>query len=128
VAANACVSSLEAELGASRKAWDAATAAKIACEKSTKLALARAKKVEKALSDANNEHIQREQAVVERLNKMFALAGGEYHAFLFFVELPALMLSDMFFFLYLLFPWLCRSYWGVLIIFAAGRRFSHGRN
>jgi hypothetical protein len=127
-AANARISSLEAELGASRKAWDAATAAKTATEKSTKSALARAKKVEKSLSDANNEHIQREQAVVERLNKMSALAGGEYHAFLFFVELPALMLSDLFFFLYLLFPWLCRSYWGVLIIVAAGRRFSHGRN
>jgi hypothetical protein len=127
-AANARISSLEAKLGASRKAWDAATAAKTATEESTKSALARAKKAEKALSDANNEHIQREQAVVEWLNKMSALAGGDYHAFLFFVELPALMLSNQFFFLYLLFPWLHRSYWGVLIIFAAGRRFSHGRN
>jgi hypothetical protein len=40
--------------------------------------LARAKKVEKALSDANKEHIQWEQAVIERLNKMFGLTGGEY--------------------------------------------------
>jgi hypothetical protein len=48
------------------------------------------KKAEKALSDANNAHLQREHAVTERLNKMSALARGEYHAFLFFVELPAL--------------------------------------
>jgi septal ring factor EnvC (AmiA/AmiB activator) len=83
-AANARISSLEAELKASRKAWDAATAAKTTAEKSTKSALARAKKVEKALSDANKEHIQREQAVTERLNKIYALAGGAYHAFPFF--------------------------------------------
>jgi hypothetical protein len=43
--------------------------------------LARAKKAEKALSDANKEHIQREQPVIERLNKMSALAGGKYHDF-----------------------------------------------
>jgi hypothetical protein len=46
--------------------------------------LARARKAEKALSDANKEHIQREQAVIEQLNKMSALAGGAYHAFPFF--------------------------------------------
>jgi cob(I)alamin adenosyltransferase len=74
--ANARISSLEAELETSRKAWDAATA-----EKSSKLALARAKKAEKALSDANKEHIQQEQVMTLRLNKMSALAGGKYHAF-----------------------------------------------
>jgi hypothetical protein len=89
-AANAHVSSLEAELEASRKAFDAATAAKTSAEKSSKLALARSKKAEKALSDANNAHLQREQAVTKRFNKMSALAGGEYHAFLFFIEFPAL--------------------------------------
>jgi hypothetical protein len=77
-AANARISSLEAELEASRKAWYAATAAKATAEKSTKSALAKAKKAEKALSDANKEHIQREHAVIDRLNKMSALAGGEY--------------------------------------------------
>jgi hypothetical protein len=46
--------------------------------------LARAKKAEKALSDANKQHIQREQAVTEWLNNMSALAGGEYHAFSLF--------------------------------------------
>jgi hypothetical protein len=83
-AANACISSLEAELKASTKAWDVATAAKTTAEKSTKSALARAKKAEKALSNANKEHIQQEHAVIERLNKMSALAGGEYHAFSLF--------------------------------------------
>jgi hypothetical protein len=102
-AANTHISSLEAELKASRKAWDVATAAKTTTEKSAKSALARAKKAEKALSDANKEHIQREQAITKRLNKMSALAGGEYHAFPFFVELPTLMLADVCFFLCLCF-------------------------
>jgi hypothetical protein len=82
--ANACISSLEAELKVSRKAFDAATTAKVNAEKSTKSALAKAKKAEKALSDANKEHIQREQAMTDRLNKMSAIAGGTYYAFPFF--------------------------------------------
>jgi hypothetical protein len=100
-AANACISSLEAELKASRKAFDAVAAAKTAAEKSTKSALAMAKKAEKALADVNQGHIQREQVVTECLNiteclnKMSALAGGKYHAFPFFVELPTLMLADV---------------------------------
>jgi uncharacterized protein YlxW (UPF0749 family) len=98
-AANARVSSLEAELEASRKSWDAVTAAKTTAKKSTKSALARAKKAEKALADANKEHIQWEQAVTERLNKMSALAGGKYHAFPFFIELPIPILADVCFFL-----------------------------
>jgi hypothetical protein len=109
-AASARISSLEAELEASKKAWDVATAAKTTAEKSTKSALARAKKAEKALSDTNKEHIQWEQAMTEWLNKMSVLARGEYHAFPFFVELPALMLADVCFFLCLLFPWLRRTY------------------
>jgi hypothetical protein len=44
----------------SRKAFDAATAAKTSVEKSSKSALVRVKKAEKALSDANNTHLQRE--------------------------------------------------------------------
>jgi hypothetical protein len=76
--------SLKAELEASWKAFDAATAAKVNAEKSTKLALAKAKKAEKALTDANKEHLQREQDVAERLNKMSAAAGGTYYTFLSF--------------------------------------------
>jgi hypothetical protein len=66
--ANACISSLEAELEASRKAWDVSATAKTAAEKSTKLAVAKAKKVEKALADADRECVQREQAITKRLN------------------------------------------------------------
>jgi septal ring factor EnvC (AmiA/AmiB activator) len=83
-AANARISSLEAELKASRKAFDDAAAAKTTTEKSTKSAVARAKKAEKALGEANKERVQQEQAVTEWLNKMSALAGGKYHAFPFF--------------------------------------------
>jgi hypothetical protein len=54
--ANARIASLEAELSASRKAYDVATAAKANAEKSQKSALAKAKKTEKALADANKEH------------------------------------------------------------------------
>jgi hypothetical protein len=81
LAANARISSLEVELEASRKAFDAAATTKTTAEKSTKSALARAKKAEKALADANQGRIQREQAITERLNKISALAGGKYHAF-----------------------------------------------
>jgi hypothetical protein len=68
--------SLEAKLNASRKAFDAATAAKVSAEKSTKATLFKVKKTEKALADANKEYLQREQAVTERLNTMSAAAGG----------------------------------------------------
>jgi hypothetical protein len=85
-AANARISSLEAKLEASRKAFDAATAAKTTAEKSTKSAVARAKKAEEALADSNKEHIQRDQAVTKHLNKMSALAGGKYCALPFFAE------------------------------------------
>jgi septal ring factor EnvC (AmiA/AmiB activator) len=84
VTANAHISSLEAELDAFRKAFDATTAAKANAEKSTKSALAKVKKAEKALTDANKEHLQREQAVAERLNTMSTAAGGTYYTFLSF--------------------------------------------
>jgi hypothetical protein len=76
--ANARIASLEAELSASRRAFDVATAARANAEKSHKSALAKAKKAEKALADANKEHLQREQAVAERLHTMSATAGGTY--------------------------------------------------
>jgi septal ring factor EnvC (AmiA/AmiB activator) len=103
-AANARISSLEAELEASRKAFDAAAAAKTTAEKSTKSALAKAKKAERALIDANQGRIQREQAVTEHLNKISALAGGKYHAFPFFVGFPILILIDVCFLILCLCP------------------------
>jgi chromosome segregation ATPase len=81
--ANARISSLEAKLEASRRAFDAATAAKTNAEKSSKSALDKAKKMEKSLADLKKERTQRHQAVALRLNKMSALAGGKYHAFSF---------------------------------------------
>jgi hypothetical protein len=76
--ANARIASLEAELKASRKAWDVATAAKVAAEKFAKLAAAKAKKAEKALADDDQGHVQREQAITKRLNHISTLAGGKY--------------------------------------------------
>jgi hypothetical protein len=49
-AANARILSLEAELEASRKAWDVVAATKTAAEKSTKSTVAKAKKAKKALA------------------------------------------------------------------------------
>jgi hypothetical protein len=76
--ANARIASLEAELIVSQKAFDSATAAKANAEKLHKTAVAKAKKVEKALADANKEHLQQEQAVAEWLNTISAAAGGTY--------------------------------------------------
>jgi CBS domain containing-hemolysin-like protein len=99
---------LEAELSASQKAFDAATAAKVSAEKSNKSALAKAKKADKALADANKEHLQREQAVTERLNTMSAAAGGTYCTLLFLWFACFLILSYIFFFCYFLSSWFYR--------------------
>jgi hypothetical protein len=112
-AANARISSLEAKLAASRKAWDVAAAAKTTAEKSTKSALAKAKKAEKALADANQERIQRDQALTKCLNQILALAGGKYHAFPFFVDLPILILTDVCFLIFCLCPLVSLEYTGV---------------
>jgi septal ring factor EnvC (AmiA/AmiB activator) len=91
-AANARISSLEAELEASRKVWDVVTAAKATAENSTKSATAKAKKAEKALADADRARAQREQAITNRLNQILALAGGKCRAFLFSADLLILLL------------------------------------
>jgi hypothetical protein len=93
--ANARIASLEAELEASQKAWDVATAAKATTEKSAKAAATKAKKAEKALADANQGCIQREEAITKRLNQVSALAGGEYLSALFLVYLLILRLTDV---------------------------------
>jgi hypothetical protein len=74
---------LEAELNASRKAWDTATAAKVAAEKSAKSAAIKAKKAEKALADADQGRVQREQVITKCLNQISTLAGGKYRVVLF---------------------------------------------
>jgi hypothetical protein len=84
--ANARIASLESKLEASQKAWDAATAAKTTAEKNAKAAATKAKKAEKALADANQGRIQREEVVTERLNRISTLAGGEYLSTLFLLS------------------------------------------
>jgi hypothetical protein len=69
---------LEAELDASRRAYDVAAAAKANAEKSQKAALGKAKKAERALADANKEHAKREQAVAERLRTISTAAESKY--------------------------------------------------
>jgi hypothetical protein len=106
--ANACIASLEAELEASRTAFDAATATKVNAEKSANSALAKANNAEKDMGTAKKEHLQREQAVVERLNQMSAAAGGTHYTFFHFVSFLALLCLLMYSFSsVLLFPWFC---------------------
>jgi hypothetical protein len=50
---NARIAPLEAELNASREAWDVATTAKVAAKKTAKSAETKAKTAEKALTDAD---------------------------------------------------------------------------
>jgi hypothetical protein len=75
--ANARIASLEVELRASQKAYDAAAIAKRNAEKSQKSALGKVKKAEKALADANKDHAQREQAMAERLHTMSTAAESK---------------------------------------------------
>jgi hypothetical protein len=76
--ANARIALLEAELEASQKAYDAATAAKTVAGKSQKSALARAKKAERELADTSKGHAQREQAMAERLHTMSSAAASKF--------------------------------------------------
>jgi hypothetical protein len=99
--ANARIASLEAELEASQKVWDIATAAKATTEKSAKAATTKAKKAEKALADANQRRIQREEAITKRLNQVSALAGGEYLSALFNICLLTLLVVTYYPFLFL---------------------------
>jgi hypothetical protein len=116
--ANARIASLEAELNASRKAYDVAAAAKANAEKSQKSALGKAKKAEKALAEANKEHTQREQAVAERLHTMSTAAESKFFDLSFYFRLllhwcTCCHLSLLFY--------LCRIYRGISVGFANGR-------
>jgi hypothetical protein len=125
--ANARISSLEAKLEASRKAWDVVAAAKAAAEKSTKSATAKVKKAEKALADADRARAQREQAITNHLNQISALAGGKYRSFFLFGLLAHSSYLLVFDLLSLsLFFGFRRKYWGIFDAFAAERRSSDG--
>jgi hypothetical protein len=95
-AANARIASLEAELDASKKAWDIATAAKVAAEKIAKSAETKAKKAEKALVTADQKRAQRDRTVAERLDKISALFGGKRHVVIFCFFFLVLLVADIF--------------------------------
>jgi chromosome segregation ATPase len=82
-AANARIVALEAELNASREAWEGANAAKVAAEKATKSAETKAKKAEKALADADQKRVRREQAIADHLDKISVLVGSKCRIVLF---------------------------------------------
>jgi hypothetical protein len=88
---NTHIASLEAELEASQKAWDVATGTKATGEKSAKAVMAKAKKAEKALADANQGRLQREEAITDCLHRISALAGGECLSALFIACLLILL-------------------------------------
>jgi hypothetical protein len=120
--ANARIASLEAELSASQKSYDVATAAKVNAEKSQKSALSKAKKAEKALADANKEHTQREQAMTERLRMMSATAESKHFVLSFISTHVALLYLLILFFPFFLRPLLlCRIYRGIFVVVATGR-------
>jgi hypothetical protein len=81
--ANARIAALEAELNASREAWEGANAAKVAAEKATKLAETKAKKAKKALADADQKQVQRKQAIAKHLDKISVLVGSKCRVVLF---------------------------------------------
>jgi hypothetical protein len=124
--ANARIASLEAELGASQKAYDVAAAGKASAEKSQqKSALSKAKKDEKTLADANKEHAQREQAVVERLRTISTAAEGKYFALSSISTFVALLYLLTFFFPFLFYLLLlCRIYRGIFVVLGTGRSSS----
>jgi hypothetical protein len=121
--ANARNASLEAELNASRKAYDVAAAAKASAEKSQKSALGRAKKAEKALADANKEHAQREQAVADRLHTMSTATESKLFALssTFDFCCTVILADTCLFFSFLFACYLCRIYWDIPVI-PANRR------
>jgi hypothetical protein len=103
-----------------RKAYDAVTAAKAAADKSQKLALAKAKKAEKALADAEKEHRLREQAMAERLQTMSTATEGTHFAFpLLQLLFVFLFFAKNFPFLLFLFLLLYMIHWGIVVDSAA---------
>jgi hypothetical protein len=116
-AVNARIASLEAKLNASRKAWDTATAAKVATEKSAKSAAAKAKKAEKALADADQGRVQREQAITKCLNQISTLASGKYHVVCLFAHFSICGCLLIISCLYLL--CFCRVHWSTFGAFIA---------
>jgi hypothetical protein len=94
--ANARISALEAKHNAAREAWEGANTAKFAVEKIAKSAETKAKKAEKALSDADQKRVQRERAIAERLDKILVLVCSKCHVALFWL-LAQICMTDILF-------------------------------
>jgi hypothetical protein len=77
----ACIATLEAELKTSMEALKDANAAKVSAERAAKSAETRAKKAEKALADANQRQIKREQSVVNDLTRFPPLLAVSVSSF-----------------------------------------------
>jgi hypothetical protein len=54
------------------------SAAKVSADKAVKAAEAKAKKAEKALSDAEQRRLQRERSIAVRLDSISVVGGGKY--------------------------------------------------
>jgi hypothetical protein len=84
-AANARISALEVKLNDAREAWEVSNAAMVSAEKIAKSAETKAKKAEKALADADQRQIQREQSIAAHLDKISVVVGNKCHVVLFWL-------------------------------------------
>jgi hypothetical protein len=71
------VAMLEIELKTATEALKDANTAKVSAKKAAKAAGTKAKKAEKALAEANQKQAKREQAVVDRLDKISTSVGSK---------------------------------------------------
>jgi hypothetical protein len=85
IAANARILALEAKLKAAREAWEGANTAKVSAEKIAKSAETKAKKAKKALADADQKQIQREQSIAAHLDKISVAVGSKCRVVLFWL-------------------------------------------
>jgi uncharacterized membrane protein YgaE (UPF0421/DUF939 family) len=116
--AHALISTLEAELKAAGEACESANAAKVFAEKVAKSAKTKAKRAEKALADADQKRIQREQSIAERLDKISILVGSKCRV-IHFGYLFRLVFADTCLLLLLVSLWCSRENWRILETLAA---------
>jgi hypothetical protein len=112
--AHARMSALEAELKAAREAWESANAAKVYAEKVAKSVETKAKKAKKkALADADQKRVQREQSIAECLDKISIDVGSKCRV-IPFVYSFRLVFADMCLLLLLVSLWCSRENWRIL--------------
>jgi hypothetical protein len=100
------VSALEAELKASREAWESANAAKVSAEKVAKSAETRAKKAEERLADADQKRAKQLDNISVLVGSKCCITPLEYLLMLSFADIC----------LHILFVsvWYSREDWGIL--------------